>query len=226
MDNKVDLITDAIMEALLSRGCSESSDKAGISNDSELHGMEVPVGVSNHHVHLNQADLETCFGKGYELHPTKSLTQPGQFACEETVTLCGPKGALEKIRVLGPIRKDTQIELLASDNFKLGIKAPLKLSGDLEGSAGLTVVGPKGSVNLDKGAIVAMRHIHMTPQDAARYGVKDKQLVSIKVPGNRGGIYDNVIVRVTETSALDCHIDTEESNAMNLGSCKKLEMIV
>lgn len=220
MDKKVDAITDAIMEALLKGGKLKEADAEALGD------MEVPVGVSNHHVHLSDADLEICFGKGHELEPIKDLTQPGQFACKETVTLCGPKGALEKIRVLGPVRAETQIELLASDNFKLGIKAPLRLSGDLDGTPGLTVVGPCGSVNLKRGAIVAMRHIHMTPGDAEKFGVKDKQMVSIEMPGERGGVYGNVMIRVTDTSALDCHIDTEESNAMGLGSCKKLKVIL
>jgi len=226
MDNNVEMITEAIMEALKSRKIAGSGQTCTSGCRADLGEMEVPVGISNHHVHLSQQDLETCFGKGHQLESIKDLTQPGQFACKETVTLCGPKGALEKIRVLGPVRKESQVELLASDNFKLGIKAPLRLSGDLDGSAGVTVVGPCGSVFLKQGAIIAKRHIHMLPEDAARYGVTDGQMVSIEVPGDRGGVYGNVMVRVTDTSALDCHIDTEEANAMGLGSCTKLKMVI
>ena len=186
---------------------------------------EVPVGISNRHVHLSQADLEMLFGPGYQLTPIKDLSQPGQFACKETVTICGPKGAIEKIRVLGPVRSKSQIEILAGDGFKLGIKAPAKLSGDLAGTPGITIVGPKGSVQTAEGVIVAQRHIHMTPQDAQAYGVHDGQIVKISVDGPRGGIYGNVAIRVTDTSALDCHIDTEEANAMGVGSSTKVKII-
>ena len=146
----------------------------------------------------------------------KELSQPGQFACKETVTICGPKGAIEKVRVLGPVRKETQIEIVAGDCFKLGVKAPAKLSGDLAGTPGITVVGPKGSVQTAQGLIVAQRHIHMAPADAQAYGVQDGQIVKIRVGGLRGGLYDNVAIRVTTSSKLECHLDTEEANAMGV----------
>ena len=176
----------------------------------------VPVGISNRHIHLSQADLDQLFGAGYQLTPMKELSQPGQFACKETVTICGPKGAIEKVRVLGPVRKETQIEIVAGDCFKLGVKAPAKLSGDLAGTPGITVVGPKGSVQTAQGLIVAQRHIHMAPADAQAYGVQDGQIVKIRVGGLRGGIYDNVAIRVTTSSKLECHLDTEEANAMGV----------
>lgn len=182
----------------------------------------IPVGVSNRHLHLSQADLDTLFGTGYQLTPIKDLSQPGQFACKETVTIAGPKGAIEKIRVLGPVRSKTQVEILTGDGFKLGITAPARLSGDLAGTPGITIVGPKGSVQTQEGLIVAQRHIHMTPQDAACYGVHDGQVVDIAVDGPRGGVYSNVAVRANDASALECHVDTEEANAMNLNSLSKI----
>lgn len=185
----------------------------------------VPVGVSNRHIHLSQKDVDALFGTGYQLTPMKDLAQPGQYACKETVTICGPKGAIEKVRVLGPVRSKTQIEILAGDGYKLGVKAPAKLSGDLDDTPGITVVGPKGSIQTLNGLIVARRHIHMAPQDALYYGVKDGDIVKIEVCGPRGGTYNNVAIRVTASSALECHIDTEEANAMNVGSADKVSII-
>lgn len=201
---------EVLMQALL-KAVQEASKENAASN-----ATGVPVGISNRHIHLSQADLDQLFGAGYQLTPMKELSQPGQFACKETVTICGPKGAIEKVRVLGPVRKETQIEIVAGDCFKLGVKAPAKLSGDLAGTPGITVVGPKGSVQTAQGLIVARRHIHMAPADAQAYGVQDGQIVKIRVSGLRGGIYDNVAIRVTTSSKLECHLDTEEANAMGV----------
>lgn len=201
---------EVLMQALL-KAVQEASKENVVST-----AAGVPVGISNRHIHLSQADLDQLFGAGYQLTPMKELSQPGQFACKETVTICGPKGAIEKVRVLGPVRKETQIEIVAGDCFKLGVKAPAKLSGDLAGTPGITVVGPKGSVQTAQGLIVAQRHIHMAPADAQAYGVQDGQIVKIRVGGLRGGIYDNVAIRVTTSSKLECHLDTEEANAMGV----------
>lgn len=201
---------EVLMQALL-KAVQEASKENAAST-----ATGVPVGISNRHIHLSQADLDQLFGAGYQLTPMKELSQPGQFACKETVTICGPKGAIEKVRVLGPVRKETQIEIVAGDCFKLGVKAPAKLSGDLAGTPGITVVGPKGSVQTAQGLIVAQRHIHMAPADAQAYGVQDGQIVKIRVGGLRGGIYDNVAIRVTTSSKLECHLDTEEANAMGV----------
>lgn len=201
---------EVLMQALL-KAVQEASKENTAST-----AAGVPVGISNRHIHLSQADLDKLFGAGYQLTPIKDLSQPGQFACKETVTICGPKGAIEKVRVLGPVRKETQIEIVAGDCFKLGVKAPAKLSGDLAGTPGITVVGPKGSVQTAQGLIVAQRHIHMAPADAQAYGVQDGQIVKIRVGGLRGGIYDNVAIRVTTSSKLECHLDTEEANAMGV----------
>ncbi|MCI8647248.1 MAG: phosphate propanoyltransferase [Firmicutes bacterium] len=184
----------------------------------------IPVGVSNRHLHLSQADLDTLFGAGYQLTPIKDLSQPGQFACKETVTICGPKGAIEKIRVLGPVRSKTQVEILTGDGFKLGVSAPARLSGDLAGTPGITIIGPKGSVQIKEGLIVAQRHIHMTPQDAALYDVHDGQIVDIEIEGPRGGTYANVAVRANDASALECHVDTEEANAMSITSSTTIKI--
>lgn len=189
-----------------------------IQTQAKKNTQSVPVGISNRHIHLCQEDLEAIFGQGYQLTHMKDLSQIGQFACKEVVTIVGPKGAIEKVRVLGPVRNKTQVEILKSDCFKLGIKGVVRISGDLQGSPGLTIVGPKGSVQLKEGAIIAQRHIHMTPEDAQRLGVTDKEIVDIKVDNPRGGIYSNVVVRATNTSSLECHLDTEEANAMDMDS--------
>lgn len=186
---------------------------------------EIPVGVSNRHVHLSQSDLNVLFGEGYQMTKVKDLAQPGQYACKETVTICGPKGVIEKVRVLGPVRSKTQIEVLTGDCFKLGVPSQVRMSGDLHGTPGITLVGPKGSVQTTEGIIVAQRHIHMMPEDAQHYGVHDGQTVSIQVDGPRGGIFNNVAIRANDTSALECHIDTEEANAMNLNSLSKIKIV-
>lgn len=209
---------EAVLEALL-----QALQTVNSAASKETDG--IPVGVSNRHIHLSQADLDTLFGPGYQLTPIKDLSQPGQFACKETVTICGPKGAIEKLRVLGPVRSKSQVEILTGDGFKLGVKAPARLSGELTGTPGITVVGPKGSVQLSEGLIVAQRHIHMTPADADVFGVSDGQAVQIEVTGSRGGIFGNVVIRVTDTSALECHIDTEEANAMDINSLTKIKIV-
>lgn len=185
----------------------------------------IPVGISNRHLHLSQADMDALFGEGYQMTKIKDLSQPGQYACKETVTICGPNGAIEKVRVLGPVRSKTQVEILTGDGFKLGVVSPSRLSGDLQGTPGITIVGPKGSVRTTEGLIVAQRHIHMTLQDAQRLGVRDGQIVSVQIDGPRGGIYSNVAVRANDASSLECHFDTEEANAMNLNSLSKIKII-
>lgn len=186
---------------------------------------EIPLGVSNHHIHLSQADLNILFGEGYQMTKIKDLSQPGQYACKETVTICGPKGAIEKVRILGPVRCKTQVEVLIGDSFKLGVVSKVRLSGDLQETPGITLIGPNGSIQTTEGLIVAQRHIHMTIEDAQHFGVHDGQTVSIEISGQRGGIYNNVAIRANDGSALECHIDTEEANAMNLNSLSKIIII-
>ena len=185
----------------------------------------IPVGVSNRHLHLSQADLNSLFGVGYQLTKTKDLSQPGQYACKETVTICGPNGAIEKVRVLGPVRSKTQVEILEGDCYKLGVKAEPRISGDINLTPGITIIGPVGSVQIPEGLIVALRHIHMLPKDAEQYGVHDGQTVSVEICGPRGGIYNNVAIRVTNDSALELHVDTEEANAMKISSTSKIRLI-
>lgn len=185
----------------------------------------IPVGVSNRHLHLSQEHVNILFGEGYSLTNIKDVKQPGQFACKETVTLCGPKGAIEKVRILGPTRKTTQVEILKSDCFKLGLDAPIRMSGDLEGSPGVTIVGPKGSIYLQEGVIVAHRHIHMLPEQAEREGFVDQEIVSLEIKGIRAGRMDNVVMRVADHSALECHVDIEEANAYGLTSSSFVHII-
>lgn len=186
---------------------------------------EIPVGISNRHVHISQADLNTLFGEGYQMTKLKDLSQFGQYACKETVTICGPKGAIEKVRILGPIRSKTQVEVLAGDSMKLGVVSPARLSGDIFGTPGITIIGPNGSIRISEGLMVAQRHIHMAPKDAQHFGVHDGQIVSIQVNGLRGGIYNNVAIRANDSSTLECHIDTEEANAMNINSLSKITIV-
>lgn len=185
----------------------------------------IPVGISNRHAHLSREDIDALFGEGYELTKLKDLSQPGQYACKECVTVCGPKGTLEKIRVLGPARPVTQIEILQGDTFKIGVKGEVRLSGDLNGTPGATVIGPKGSVQIRQGVIVAHRHIHMLPEEAKYFGVVDGEKVSIKLSGPRGGVLNNVMIRATSNSGLECHIDTEEANALGVTSSTRIDIL-
>jgi len=175
--------------------------------------FEIPIGVSARHIHLSPEHIEALFGEGYELKELKPLSQPGQFAAEETVAVVGPKGRFDKVRILGPARGSTQLEISRTDSFALGIDAPVRLSGHIEGTPGIAIVGPKGQVTVDKGVIVASRHIHLHPDDAERMNVKDKQVVSVRTGGERGITFANVVCRVSEHFALDMHIDTDEANA-------------
>ncbi|WP_035293910.1 phosphate propanoyltransferase [Clostridium sp. KNHs214] len=192
---------------------------------SQVNSSEIPVGISNRHVHLSQRDLECLFGKNYQLTKLKDLSQPGQYACKEVVTVCGPKGAIEKVRILGPVRSKTQVEVLAGDCIKLGAVSHVRLSGDLSRTPGITLVGPKGSVQIEEGLVVAQRHIHMTPEDAKNLGVCDGDIVSIKFDDFRGGIYSNVAIRANDASKLECHLDIEEANAMGINSKSKITIV-
>lgn len=186
---------------------------------------DVPVSISARHLHLQREHVEVLFGQGYELTKFKEISQPGQYACNEKVTLKGPKGTIENVRVLGPLRKQTQIEISRTDARKIGISPPVRNSGNLAGSAPITLIGPKGTVFLQEGCIIADRHIHMTPNDAVLYGVKDQQKVSVQVDGEKGGIMGQVTIRVNERYALDMHIDTDDANAFDLKGNEWLKII-
>lgn len=176
----------------------------------------IPSGVSNRHIHLSKEDLCKLFGENAELTVKKELSQPGQYAAEECVTLVGPKGCIEKVRVLGPVRSKTQVEILASDCYKLGVKAPVRESGKLDGTPGVAVIGPKGCVQLSEGVIVAQRHIHMAPSDAEKFSCNNGEIVNIQAEGLRGGILSNVIVRVSDKYRLDFHLDVDEANCLGI----------
>ena len=180
--------------------------------------MNFIVETSARHVHLTQEHLEILFGTGYELTKKKSLSQPGQFACEERVTVVGSKGEFKGISILGPVRKATQIELSATDARSIGIAAPLRESGDVAGSGACKIIGPVGEIEITEGVIVAKRHIHATPAEAEKLGVKDGEVVSVKIDTDgRSLIFGDVVVRVNENYALAMHIDTDESNAASCG---------
>ncbi len=181
---------------------------------------EVLVEISARHVHVTDEALEILFGKGYKLTPKKNLSQPGQFACEEKVTVVGPKSQL-KASILGPTRPENQVELSLTDARAIGVTAPIRESGDVKGSGVCKLVGPAGEIELTEGVIAAKRHIHMTPEDAEKFGIKDKQIVSVKIPTEgRALVFDDVVARVSDKYKLAMHIDTDEANAAAVpGSC-------
>ena len=178
---------------------------------------EVKIGLSNKHLHLSKEHIDILFGEGHELTPTKPLVQPGQFACEEKVDIVGPKNTLKGIRVLGPARPETQVEVAMTDARTLGIKAPVRESGKLEGTPGCKIVGPCGEVEIDHGVIVALRHVHLSPAQAEEAGVKDKDIVNIKIEGERGLVFNNVLVRSGDAHEREVHLDTDEGNAAGCG---------
>jgi len=187
---------------------------------------EVPIGVSNRHIHLNKADLETLFGAGYELTPMKDLSQPGQYACKETLTLIGPAmRPIEGVRVLGPLRKNSQVEISMTDSYVLKVKPPVRESGNIVGSAGVTIIGPKGVVQLKEGCIIANRHIHMSPSDGEKFNVKDGETVTVDVEGKRRTRWYDVQVRVHPDFRLEMHVDTDDANAAGIGNGFKVKVV-
>ena len=203
--NNIELITKMVIDAI------NKAEKKG-------SGFVVPVGVSARHIHLTQEHVEVLFGPGYKLTKRKEL-MGGQYACNETVTLVGLKlRAIENVRVLGPVRKASQVEVSATDAIKLGVPVPVRESGNIAGSAPIAVVGPKGALYLKEGCIVAMRHIHMSPKDAQAAGVKDGDIVSVKADNERGTIFNQVKIRVDESFTLEMHIDTYEANASKIAT--------
>ncbi len=187
---------------------------------------EVPVGVSNRHIHLTKADLETLYGKGYELTPLKDLSQPGQYACKETLTIVGPSlRPIENVRVLGPLRNKSQVEISMTDSYVLKVKPPVRESGNLTGSAPIRIVGPKGIVEFKEGCIIANRHIHMSPADAQAFKVKDCDTVTVDVNGMRRTRWYGVQVRVHKDFRLEMHVDTDDANAVGIGNGSKVKVV-
>lgn len=210
----IKIVSELVIKELLKSGFTINNDYS-----------KVPVSISARHLHVSQRDLEILFGQGYQMKKLKDISQPGQYAAEEKVTIVGPKNKIENVRILGPVRKETQVEISSTDARVLGVKSVVRQSGVLDGTPGLTIIGPKGTLIIDKGCIVTERHIHMTPNDAKNYEVIDGQIVKVKVNSVKGGILDNVYVRVREDFALDMHIDVDDSNAFAIKNGDKLEIL-
>ena len=190
----------------------------------EMRLRPIPLGVSNRHIHLSASDYERLF-PGHPISEKKALLQPGQYAAEQTVTLVGPKGQLKNVRLLGPLRSVSQVEISRTDARTLGVAAPLRMSGDLKGTPGIRLVSPFGELELSTGVIVAQRHIHMSPQDARQFNVSNGQKVSVRSNGERQLTFDQVVVRVRDDFALEFHIDTEEANAAGLKNGAQVTLI-
>ncbi len=217
-------ITQQIM-AEMAKSHPESASPSRAISDSAQPALMVPVGISNRHVHLSREDMDILFGYGSSLTRMKAVKQPGQFAAAETVTIKGPKKAIENVRILGPLRSETQVEISIADGFVLGVQAPIKMSGDLVGSSPIEIMGPKGSVTKDGGVIVAWRHIHIPCDMAAQYGLTDGQEVSVQTEGHRAGIMQRIAVRATQASVLEMHVDVEEANAYGLTNGSLVKVI-
>lgn len=185
----------------------------------------VPAAASNRHIHLCREDVDRLFGIGYMLTPIRNLSQPGQFACKESVAVCGPKGTIENIRVLGPERKETQVEISVTDSFRLGIDAVVRMSGNLEGTPGAKLIGPRGSIEITKGVIVSARHLHLSSKQAQSYSLKDGETISLRSGGQRSVLFDNVIVRAGGGHEMEVHLDTDEANAAMIKNGDYMEIV-
>lgn len=186
--------------------------------------LSIPVGVSNRHIHVSPEDIEKLFGIGYSLTPLRYLSQPGTYAAHEQVTLVGPKGTLSGVRVLGPPRETSQVEISRTDGFELGIHPPVRVSGNLNGTPGLTVVGPKGFVSLTSGVIIAKCHVHMSPHDAEKFQVSNGDSLILQAAGDRMIVFPDVVVRVSPNYKLDFHMDLDEANAAVLNNGDRVKM--
>ncbi|MCX6876488.1 MAG: acetate/propionate family kinase [Verrucomicrobia bacterium] len=217
-DSKVTvLVVPADEERMIAREALRAISRSYITRVLEAQKQQpFPVEVSAHHAHLTQEHVEALFGTGHQLTKHSDLSQPGQYACMEQLAIVGPKGRIERVRVLGPARKYSQVEIAMTEQFKLGVHPPIRESGDIADTPGCTVEGTVGSVKMERGVICAFRHIHMTPEDALRYGVRDKSIVRVRVAGDRELVFGDVLIRVDPSFALAMHIDTDEANAANL----------
>jgi acetate kinase len=218
-DSKVKvLIVHSDASRMIARETIRILGYEAIQQQLQASQIPIPIGVSAHHVHLSQTDVERLFGVGHKLTPRSPLSQPGQFACEEQVRLIGPRGSIDRVRVLGPARSQSQVEIARTEGYRLGINAPVRMSGDLDGTPGICLEGPKGQIELQQGVIYAHRHIHMTPTDARRMGLEDGDIVRVRVEGDRELIFGDVAVRVSPKYKLEFHLDTDEANAAELNS--------
>lgn len=196
-----------------------------VRRELELRSRQVSVGISVRHIHLSRGDVDRLFGRNYQLTPKKQLSQPGQYACEECLDVIGPKGELKKVRILGPERKATQIELAQTDCRNIGITAPVRSSGDTAGTPGVTLRGPLGEVTVPEGVIIADRHLHMSNEEAAAFGLEDGDHVSVRIDGQKPGVLGNVLVRAGNGHSLDLHIDTDDGNAFLLKQGQKVTVL-
>ena len=211
MDINISAITEAVLKA--------------IENTSTDDG-EIPVGISNRHIHLSKEDVETLFFFFYELTPCKELSQPGQYACKELLTIVGPSlRPIEKVRVLGPVRSASQVEISRTDAYVLKVAPPVRESGKTEGSAPITIIGPKGVVTLKEGLIIANRHIHMSLEDGEKFGVKDNDYVDVDAYSERRTRFFDVQVRVHKNFRLEMHLDTDDANAAGLKNGSKVSIV-
>jgi acetate kinase len=211
------LVVPTDEERMMAREALRALSRDRVTRELEGHKQQpFLVEVSAHHIHLTQEHVEQLFGQGHKLTKHADLSQPGQFAAREQLAIVGPKGRIERVRVLGPTRKYTQIEIAMTEQFKLGVHPPIRESGDIADTPGCTLEGPAGKIALDRGVICALRHIHMTPEDALRYGVRDKSIVRVRIKSDRELIFGDVLVRVHPTFALAMHVDTDEANAANV----------
>lgn len=213
MDINVSAVADAILQAL------QSTENVACSNG-------VPVGISNRHIHLSREHIDILFGKDYKLTPIKDLSQPGQFACKELLTIVGPSlRPIENVRVLGPERPESQVEISRTDSYTLKVKPPVRESGKIKGSAPISIIGPKGIVTLKEGCIIANRHIHMSLEDGVKFGVKDNEYVTVDVDSERRTRFYDVQVRVHKNFRLEMHLDTDDANAAAIKNGDKVKII-
>jgi len=211
-------VVASVMDVLRAEGIN-------VTGLNEETGM-IPVSVSARHIHLSEEHVRYLFGEGYELKPFKQISQPNQYACEEQVTIEGPRNQIARVRILGPTREQTQVEVSRQDARVLGVTPPVRHSGSLTGSASITIIGPNDRrLELDEGCIIADRHIHMTPEDARVHRVVNGQKAEVEVFGDKGGVMKNVTIRVKETYALDMHIDTDDANAFMINGQGKVRLI-
>lgn len=214
MEINVSAVADAVLKALQAGGTADNGDDS------------IPVGISNRHIHLSREHIDILFGEGYQLTPLKELSQPGQFACKEVLTIVGPSlKPIENVRVLGPERSDSQVEISRTDSYTLKVKPPVRESGKIAGSASISIIGPKGIVTLKEGCIIANRHIHMSTEDGKRFGVKDNSYVTVDVNSERRTRFYDVQVRVSDKFRLEMHLDTDDANAAALKNGDKVKIV-